>query len=298
MSRHLAIQKRRSSITNTDFPFEILHTEDPARNMELFHWHDFLEISLVRRGKGTFEIENSVFEVLPGDLVIIDSGQRHRVSYPVQEPLYESVLHFGPSLLGDLAPSNIDQTYSTVFAYQGRAFTNAPPLSPNSRAAVEALVDKMIEEYAHHASHHRVMIKGLLLQVISHILRACEQADGSTHQDVQGECLSQADEIRRYVKAHFREPLSLDKLGEAFNMNPTYFSTVFKRLLGVTFSEYLADLRVQAATEMINEGGHTAEEIAAACGFSSTTSYYRAFRFVTGMNPTEYRNVCDHRTVG
>lgn len=201
MSRHLAIQKRRSCIANSAFPFEILHIDGPARNMQLFDWHDFWELSLIRQGKGTFEIEDSTFVVQPDDVVMIDSGQRHRVHYRPGLPLYECVTHFGPSLLAELTPSDADQTYSAIFHHHSRKFVNVPPLSSDSREAIKVLFNRMREEYSQRRNHYQVMLKGMRLQIVSHILRACEQEDNFLPSKPDSSNWTQADAIRIHIRA-------------------------------------------------------------------------------------------------
>ena len=75
------IKKRESKLLEQPFPFEIIHIDEPANNMSMFHWHEFMEISYIQEGKGTYEIEEKVFGVAKGDFVIINNIERHKVTY-------------------------------------------------------------------------------------------------------------------------------------------------------------------------------------------------------------------------
>ena len=55
--------RRDSDLVTRAFPFELRHARGPATNMRAFHWHDFVELSFVRSGRGTYEIEEKTFRV-------------------------------------------------------------------------------------------------------------------------------------------------------------------------------------------------------------------------------------------
>jgi hypothetical protein len=138
--------KRESPISRRAFPFELLHAEGPANNMPAFHWHDFMELSYVRRGSGVYEIEDKVFRVSRGDVVIINNCERHRVTYHPQAPLYETVFHFAPDLLCPREAEGLDAGYLRLFLYDGATFSNAPALAPAVRREVGRLVAEWLAD--------------------------------------------------------------------------------------------------------------------------------------------------------
>lgn len=91
--------KREWNISDGDFLFEIVHIGEPASNMSTFHWRDFMKLSYIQENEGRYEIEERVYQVAKGDVVIINNIERHRVTYKGDKPLYETVIHFDPKLI-------------------------------------------------------------------------------------------------------------------------------------------------------------------------------------------------------
>lgn len=96
--------------------------------------------------------------------------------------------------------------------------------------------------------------------------------------------------IVEYIDANFSDPnISLDSISEAFNISPSYISTMMKTNLGVGFSKYLSGRRITKAKHLLKESDKRIEEIHAMCGFSSKQTFFRVFKASTGVSPGEYR---------
>ena len=103
---------------------------------------------------------------------------------------------------------------------------------------------------------------------------------------VHREDLQKAD---RYIREHLSEDLSLKKLAQISNLDPTYFHKLFTRVYGKTPAQRVLSRRITAAQLALEEGNLSVAEIAAACGFSSQTYFASKFREITGKTPTAYR---------
>lgn len=93
----------------------------------------------------------------------------------------------------------------------------------------------------------------------------------------------------RYLQTHFSEPVTLGDAASAAGFNPSYFSAVFKRELGVGFSEYLTDLRLSTVRRQLLESTGTIKEIAQHAGFLDYRHFCKTFKTKTGISPAEYR---------
>ena len=103
---------------------------------------------------------------------------------------------------------------------------------------------------------------------------------------VHREDLMKAD---RYIREHLSEELSLKKLAQVSNLDPTYFHKLFTRRYGKTPAQRILSRRITAAQIALEEGNLSISEIAAQCGFSSQAYFAAKFREITGRTPTEYR---------
>ena len=93
----------------------------------------------------------------------------------------------------------------------------------------------------------------------------------------------------KYIEAHYREEISQSDVAEAVYLNPSYFSTLFKRSLGKGFAEYLTELRISRIKSRLANTSEKIKDISASEGFSDYQYFIKVFKKITGLNPREYR---------
>lgn len=96
--------------------------------------------------------------------------------------------------------------------------------------------------------------------------------------------------VKDYLQHSYMYDLSLDSVSEILNVSASYFSVLFKRSFGVGFLDYLTDLRIQAAKELLADPLRSTAEVASLVGYESASYFTRAFKKKTGRTPTEYRH--------
>ncbi len=93
-----------------------------------------------------------------------------------------------------------------------------------------------------------------------------------------------------YIDIHFREDVSLDQAASVAQLNPFYFSRMFKNRMGCTFVSYLASRRMEEAAEMLLYTEMPVLEIAESVSFAGEAGYFsKTFKKHFGLTPTEYR---------
>ena len=129
----------------------------------------------------------------------------------------------------------------------------------------------------------RLHLEACAAQVLSWLARQ-PAAEGGVL--VHREDLARAD---RYIREHYDEDLSLKKLAQISNLDPTYFHKLYTRVYGKSPAQRLLSRRITAAQIALEEGDLPIAEVAAACGFASQTYFASKFRQITGRTPTDYR---------
>jgi AraC-like DNA-binding protein len=98
-----------------------------------------------------------------------------------------------------------------------------------------------------------------------------------------------AGRVTEYVAEHFREDLSLSLVAEAFHVSKYHLSHVFSSKIGMGFSAYLGQIRVEYAASLIRTTTRSLTDIWLAAGFDSQRTFNRVFRAAFGTSPSEYR---------
>lgn len=98
-----------------------------------------------------------------------------------------------------------------------------------------------------------------------------------------------ANELIQYVDQHFCDAsLSLQSMGEHFNLNEVYISSFFKKHVGENFSTYVDKKRIQRAIELLSTTDLSNSAIASEVGYNNAISLRRSFKRVLGILPSEY----------
>lgn len=95
--------------------------------------------------------------------------------------------------------------------------------------------------------------------------------------------------VQSYMEEHLADDLSLDGLADKLNISRGYLSTYIKEKMGINFSEYLNQLRIQKAKEMLGEIDIKIHDIATSLGYQNVNSFIRMFKRYSGVTPGEYR---------
>ena len=108
-------------------------------------------------------------------------------------------------------------------------------------------------------------------------------------QEPKGERQYFIEEALKYIKEHFKERLTLDTVASKVFVNPKYFSHVFKREMGVAFTEYVIGLKIEYACKLLETTNYHAYRISIECGFSDPSYFNRVFCAQMNMTPQTYR---------
>ncbi len=89
---------------------------------------------------------------------------------------------------------------------------------------------------------------------------------------------------------HYSEPISVDSVADVFGRTPNYVSSKFKKEVGKSFTDFLIELRVGKALNMLKYTDLPISEVAKRTGFSSYAYFSRTFRKSTGRNAGAFRS--------
>ncbi|RXZ76576.1 response regulator [Paenibacillaceae bacterium] len=98
--------------------------------------------------------------------------------------------------------------------------------------------------------------------------------------------------IKDYVGQHYKD-VTLEDLSQQVHMNADYLSKFFKKHAGIRFSDYLTSVRMDAATELLEDIQYKTYEVSERVGYSNSFNFTRAFKNYYGMTPRDYRNRTD-----
>ena len=127
-------------------------------------------------------------------------------------------------------------------------------------------------------------VRALFAEELIPAVLASAERQGAT----QGERIVR--EVQRLIESHYDQPLSLQQIAESRFVNPDYLSRLFKRMTGHNFVDYLADIRIRQAMELMRVPTYKNYEIARKVGYEDYRYFSQIFKKKTGKTIGEFRS--------
>lgn len=260
--------------------FQLSHNRDPYfRTME-FHAHDFLELYYFLDGSVTYYIEDQVYDLCPGDLLIIPAGKMHRPVIANEHAAYERmVLWITPQYLQSIdSPAGDLQKNLQKVGEHGYCV----PFRGDETVFVTALLKKLL--YMQKNDTDPKFCAGAVELYLWTIFRSYGVIDTTHRNETQV-----VPQVIRYITEHFSEPLTLEDIAAEFFVSKSYLNRHFKAYTNSTVYAYIMALRLTHARRMLREG-IPAVEAGRECGFSDYSTFYKAFKTQTGLSPQQFKS--------
>lgn len=127
-----------------------------------------------------------------------------------------------------------------------------------------------------------------LFRIMSKLVQEkCKQTDSEQSEESVNHKISKAQE---YIATQYKKQIRLVDVANFLELNPAYFSRIFKQKTGVGFVDYLAEVRIGKAIELLKNSNMNISEIAEEVGFVRSRYFTEIFKKRKGMTPSEYRN--------
>ncbi len=277
-----------AAMITTQLPFNILIGEERADHLTPLHWHDAFEIGYVLEGTGVFLIEGKQFPFHPGQVHAINDTDRH-MAYAEDRARFFNV-HFHPDLLRDASFPALTNAALLPFTRGSRRLSPLLPAGNVHTEQIIRLLQAIAEEHSAAAPHWPLAVKGLVLQIVTLLLRHFVDPripDAATLR--RQELLARLAPALRLIEQRLAEPPSIAELADAVSLSPSRFSALFREAVGSAPVAYRNSRRVVRAQRLLLTTELPAVRVAEQSGFATVQQFNRVFRRATGMTPGEYR---------
>lgn len=254
-------------------------------SMKANHYHKEYEMYYLFHGERNYFIKDSIYQVQPGDLVLIDTNVLHKTSQR-GEPNHERiVLYFSPSFF-----SGFPQSERALLL---APFAHANPLlklNLQEKIHVEHLLLSLLNEVMEQPLGYSVHIRNLAVQLLLFSARYIYKR-GSQPDEERSPIQRKVTDIVRHINLHYKAPLQLDAMAKQFYISKSHLSRIFKKVTGFGFSEYVNITRVKEAKRLLQDTDCSITQVAEQCGFDSLTHFGKVFKNLSGLSPRDYRKL-------
>ena len=101
-----------------------------------------------------------------------------------------------------------------------------------------------------------------------------------------------ANDLKCYLNNNYSdENITLEKLSKMMGFSVSYLCSIFKRSVGKSIIDYLSEIRIEAAKQLLIQTEYKASSICGMVGYRYNSYFYKLFKSYTGYTPTEYRKI-------
>ncbi len=242
------------------------------------HWHRSIEIFAVCKGNLEFYIDDHLWHLTQGEFVIVNSNEVHAIDSPL--PNETIVLQIPLKVFENFYTDEEFIWFSHEPEDQDQSFMN--------------LVTELYQVYQGKQLGYELEANSIFYHILYLMVKNYRMTQVDQRSIRKNRNLNRLSAITSYMKENYTNEITLEELGRIFGYSPTYLSRMFQKYAGITFKNYLQNIRLGYVLKDLNSGKYTITEAALRNGFSGSKALSRAFRKRYGILPSEYikKNSC------
>ncbi len=264
------------------------YADELERQSVPWHWHEEMEFAFVTAGKVTFLLENARLELGPGDGIFVNARALHGVEQ-TREPdvqFFSAVFH--PRLVGGSMESVFWQKLIQPLL-QDRAF---PYLHLKQEVPWQRQVLDCFRAVWHAAAEESWDYENKVRYELSRALAMIHQQEMTETSRLSCQDGVNSARIRtmlEFIEQHYTHDITVEDIASSASVSASVCLRCFKEMLGVTPIQYVKQLRLGKASELLRETTIPVKDIALSCGFGDVSYFTKTFREKHGCTPSGYR---------
>lgn len=210
----------------------------------------------------------------PGDINLLSAGSWSSCSWDC--PLSFIRLDIPPATVEQVA-QQIDYPFSRTLDLNATFHANDAKLLQISQW--------LLDETYNQNANGQLYLDSLVNLLSVHLLRTYTSQPIKASPSPQKPTQQQIRQVIDYLQAHLAEDISLDQLAQSINLSPSHLRRLFKQATGLPLHQYLLQLRINRAKDLLLTGSFSVGEVAVAVGFADQSHLHRHFKRVFGVTP-------------
>lgn len=260
----------------------------PFQRPYVEHRHTAFELSLICSGSGTYRAGEKSYPFREGDVFLFSTNEPHCI-VEVSGVLDILNLQFEPRFLWSAENALYQVQYPDIFFKRNETYSHRLSVREEAAREIARRLQSVEYEFIQKRTDYRLMVKLLVLELLVLIRREYADWFPKPSGSVQVSYLAQMEKALDYIDRNLTEELHLEEVAREAAMSAAYFSTLFKKLNGMTLWEYVQSRRIELAAEKLLNTDRNVGEIAMECGYNSISNFNRSFKTVIGQTPVAYR---------
>lgn len=252
-------------------------------SMPNYHSHDKFEIYYLCSGERYYFIKDKTYHVKKGNLVLINEYDIHCTKSIGDAHHKRIVLNFNRSFLEDFAEKTDVNLYG---CFENNI--NVIELNDSEQIYIESLLNTMIDEYSTRMPNYMLYLQTAVIQLLLFANRHSNISAAPTDIFTNHKVISKAI---GYINQNYSDNITLESISERYFLSTYYFSRKFKEVTNISFVDYLNNVRIKEAKELLVKTDFNVTQICEMVGYNNATHFGRVFKKITSISPSEYQKL-------
>ena len=252
---------------------------NPNKNTNNLHVHEHYEIIWFLEGDAKYIVENQVFSLKPGDVIVIRRYQMHGICFNSSKPYRRFIFSVEPEFFKTCAC----QEYEEKFFESKNNKINSEIVQASGLQDAFLRAQKYSKNFKEECSP---ITRSIMIEILYLINEVTSFAEGKSLN-------KQLIDVMNYISQNLTQEITLDDLEKRFFISKYHLCHIFKKATGLTVFQYIIKKRLVCAKELIMEGKNIGE-VASGLGFNTYSSFYRAYVNEYGVPPRQSRNISNN----
>lgn len=274
--------------TSAEFPYNTYLCSIPLDFPGVpLHWHDEMELVVIKKGQGYVSVDFDKHLVHSGDIIMICPGCLHAIEQDASYKMeYENII-FKPELLSSGAND------LCMLQYMKPLLDGILPVEHFLTPAHEVFesLSNCIRQIdlvcADQTTGWQLAVKSALFYFFFLLISERQKKTVSISHNPKS--LEKMKTVLKYIEEHYTEKLTIDDMAKLTFYSKSHFMKFFKVHMGTGFTEYLNDYRLTMAARLLKSSDESILMIAEESGFDNLSYFNRIFKRKYGVSPGSYR---------
>ena len=271
-------------------------SEDEASSRKLFvnrknndpcgwHYHKEVEFLLIHQGELSVQLSEEVLELRAGDVAMFGSKEPHATRQTSTESLRYIVLQF------DLH-KHLDQSTITNMKHFSEVIRPLSKLNyifrekEAARRQIFQLISEIHEEMMQKITGYELAVSAKMKHILLILLRNDDQKQLHYHDDP---LLDRIVPALEYIDRHLTDKIKIEDMTRLVNMSYYYFVKIFKKALGMSFTDYVNFKRIKRAEQLLLTEDLSIMEVADQVGIANLGHFYEMFKRINNCSPKQFK---------
>lgn len=256
------------------------------------HKHNFIELIYVYSGSCTQTINGLTTTLKTGEMCLLDTNVIHSIEAAGNHDIIINCLmrkdYFDTSFFSRLSSNNLISNFLVNAIYQSKNHNNYIVFHSGNNYKLMGFMQDLMCEYYENSICSKEIINCYIILIFSELLKVYQNQTNELAITNKKDCTHNIADILEYIENNY-STATLTSTANHFHFHPNYLSSLIKKTIGKSYKDIIQEHKLKKACSLLKNTDITIDEISSEIGYNNLNFFYKKFKSLYGVTPSEYR---------